>query len=95
MVRVSVSFVVPPPQKKAFKTHFQSAFLPAISSQRGFMECLLLSPDDTPESCLRLDITFASSEEQRAWVADPLHDQVFGPLSDLAETVEVERLTVS
>jgi len=65
--------------------------------QPGFMSAALLKslPDDQldvlqaikPKGEFELVAFWCSEEERAAWVARPIHDEVFGPVIELSENV--------
>ena len=83
----------------------QDTWLQAMSEQPGFVSAAILTPfpDDalanlqavTPEHTFEV-VSFWSSEKERlAWVARPIHDQVFVPVTDLADSVSYTVQTVA
>ena len=79
-------------------------WMAAMSEQPGFLRAVLLKPfpDDEldklhaakPTSTFETVAFWRSEEERQAWVARPIHDQVFNPLLELADDVSYTLQTV-
>ena len=79
-------------------------WMAAMSEQPGFLRAALLKPfsDDEleklqaakPQSAFETVAFWRTEEERLAWVARPIHDQVFNPLLDLADDVSYTLQTV-
>lgn len=84
-VRLSIDCNFDANHRMEFLRVFSEDFYPAISSQDGFIECLLLTKsDELSDECLgtiRIDITFNSELERQNWVASEIHQKVWGRLS--------------
>ncbi len=71
---------------------YQESFVPAISSQQGFLAVhLLRSYDD--DSSYRLTIAFASRDLQQMWVASELHQQVWSQIEACCANYDVKAFT--
>lgn len=75
------------------KKRFEFEFLPAISRQEGFRDCLLLQERDNPDH-IELLIAFTSEELRMQWVRSKEHERVWPLLSELFERLEVYRYDV-
>jgi heme-degrading monooxygenase HmoA len=75
------------------KNRFELMFLPVISQQEGFTNCLLLRDRDNPD-CIELLITFTSEELRMQWVRSAEHERVWKLLSELFGRLEVYRYDV-
>lgn len=97
MVRVSVTIDAAPDNTSEVVRRFNESFYPAICTQSGFLECVLLrethrrNSDDLQH--LRMDISFRSEQERLNWVETELHDDVFALL--VQDAVNYEALHLS
>ncbi len=83
----------------------QDTWLQAMSEQPGFVSAAILTPfpDDAladleavrPEHTFEVVSFWRSEKERLAWVARPIHDQVFIPVMDLAASVSFTVQTVA
>src|SRR5262249_6094193 len=82
-VQLHVDMDVDPTKEKNLLATYRTHFRPAISKQPGFAEVKLLklvsamvgsAPANTS---YRLLIIFQTEEQRKAWVATPLHQQVW------------------
>ena len=79
-------------------------WMAAMSEQPGFLRAALLKPfsDDEldklraarPQSTFETVAFWRTEEERLAWVARPIHDQVFNPLLELVDDVSYTLQTV-
>ena len=79
-------------------------WMAAMSEQRGFLRAALLKPfpDEEldklqaakPASTFETVAFWRTEEERLAWVARPIHDQIFNPLLELADDVSYTLQTV-
>ena len=79
-------------------------WIAAMSKQPGFLRAALLKPfpDDEldklqaakPATTFETVAFWRTEEERQAWVARPIHDQVFDPLLKLADEVSYTLQTV-
>lgn len=86
-----------PGKEAALEEGIKSSWLKAMAEQPGFVSAALLQPfadEDMekgggvkPEHTLEVLSLWRSEEDRLAWVARPIHDQVFLPLLDLTESV--------
>jgi hypothetical protein len=92
-----VDCLLPTDNERAFLESFQKLFLPAISSQDGYLDCLMLVVTEEPKIGellrYRIDITFASEPQRQKWVKSKLHEDVFGQLSALTSEYSAVHLT--
>jgi heme-degrading monooxygenase HmoA len=70
-----VELEVTPGEETRLLNDFASRFRPAIASQPGFVSVQLLQPREGATWLMLID--FASDNERLAWVATPLHAQVW------------------
>jgi heme-degrading monooxygenase HmoA len=75
------------------KKRFECNFLPIISRQEGFIDCLLLRDRDNSDH-IELVIAFTSEELRMQWVRSSEHEGVWPLLSQLFEKIEVYRYDV-
>jgi len=84
-------------REKELDSAIQGGWLPAMSEQPGFMAAAVVSPYDhtelealgavAPAPALEAVSFWRSETERLAWVARPIHDEVFAKVIDAAEEV--------
>ena len=72
-------------------------WLPAMSDQPGFVNCALIKPLPEPElsameagsppAPFEVVAFWQSEQERKEWAARPIHDEVFTPVLDAADSV--------
>lgn len=83
-------------QAEALQTAIKATWISTMSEQPGFVRAAMLTPFDDEDSDDIEVISYWESEELRLeWVARPIHDQVFEPIGELAETISSAVKTVS
>ena len=70
-----VELEVTPGEETQLISDFASRFRPAIAAQPGFVSVHMLRPREGASWLMLID--FASENERLAWVATPLHAQVW------------------
>ncbi len=83
-------------QAEALQNVIRDTWISAMSEQSGFVQAVMLTPfgDDNSEDIEV--VSYWESEQLRLeWVARPIHDQVFEPIMELAESVSPTVKTVS
>lgn len=81
-IQLHVDLQVDPAQEKEMLHNFHTIFRPAASKQPGFIGVKMLKLRSTlagaaPAANYRFELTFASEEQRKAWVATPTHQQVW------------------
>jgi heme-degrading monooxygenase HmoA len=71
---------------------YQESFVPAISSQQGFVAVDLLRSYDEDGS-YRLTIAFSNRDLQQIWVASELHQQVWSQIEACCTGYSVKAFT--
>jgi antibiotic biosynthesis monooxygenase (ABM) superfamily enzyme len=97
MISLHVTMTAKPGKEAALEAAIRDSWIAAMAKQPGFLHAALLKPfpDDALDALGALKpshafeiISFWESEKLRLeWVARPIHDQVFMPLLELAESV--------
>ena len=77
MFILHVDIVLKPNSWENLSRTYRDKFVPAISTQAGFVNTMLLRPVEKGEFDNRLVIEFESHETQQAWVATDVHQQVW------------------
>jgi heme-degrading monooxygenase HmoA len=77
MFVLHVDIVLKPNTWEILSRTYIDRFMPAISTQPGYVSAILLRPVEKGEFDTRLVIEFESHEKQQAWVATGLHQQVW------------------
>jgi len=99
LVRLNVNCNVSHANDAAFQAAYNENFYPAIITQSGYLECLLLKATEDSKDLdpihYRLDITFASEAERATWVAKDIHQEVWGKLSGTMKDFNVLHLTIN
>ena len=87
-------------QAEALQSAIRDTWISTMSEQPGFVRAAMLTPfgngngEDGDSGDIEV-ISYWESEELRLeWVARPIHDQVFAPIGDLAESVSSTVKTV-
>ena len=87
-------------QAAALQTAIEETWISTMSEQPGFVQAAMLTAfgagdgEDGDSGDIEV-ISYWESEELRLeWVARPIHDQVFAPIGDLAESVSSTVKTV-
>ena len=91
-------YLTPAPGKEAeLDSAVSDAWMPAMAEQPGFVSAAVLAPfsgdalaalgASVPEHAVEVVAFWTSEEERLAWVARPIHDQVFQEVLDAAESV--------
>ena len=82
-IQLHVDLQVDPAQEKEMLHNFHTIFRPAASKQPGFIDVKMLKlrsalAGAAPAAAnYRFELTFASEEQRKAWVATPTHQQVW------------------
>lgn len=104
MISLHVYLTPKPGREKDLADAICNKWLVAMSEQPGFLSAGLLEPfpDDelaklgasTPETTYEVISLWQSEEERLAWVARPIHDEVFAGVIDASETVKYTLQTI-
>jgi heme-degrading monooxygenase HmoA len=81
---------------EALRAAINDPWISTMAQQPGFVQAAMLTPfgDDASEDIEV--VSYWESEELRLeWVARPIHDEVFGPIMENAETISPTVKTVS
>ena len=92
-------------KERELEAAVRDQWLAAMSEQPGFLRAAVLKPfagDDlarleavTPASAIEVVAFWRSERDRLAWVARPLHDQVFSTVLELASSVSYTLQTVT
>lgn len=83
-------------QAETLQAAIQDPWISTMSEQPGFVQAAMLTPFDDDDSGDIEVVSYWESEELRLeWVARPIHDEVFAPIMEHAETVSPTVKTVS
>lgn len=103
---ISLNVYLTPKAGKAgeLESAVREGWLGTMAAQPGFLSAALLKPfgDDElaklqavkPTGAFELVAFWRSEEERAAWVARPIHDEVFGPVIAASESVSYTVQTV-
>ena len=83
-------------QPEALQNAIRDTWISAMSEQPGFVQAAMLTPfeDDVSEDIEV--VSYWESEQLRLeWAARPIHDEVFAPIMELAESISATVKTVS
>lgn len=105
MISLHVYLTAKPGKERELEAGIKDKWLAAMAKQPGFVSCALVTPF-TPGTLEKLGalkpqhtfevIAFWRSEEERlAWVARPIHNEVFLPLQPLATKIASTLQTVA
>ena len=97
MISLHVYFTPKIGQDKALENGISEEWITEMAMQEGFLKAVTLKrfSDSSikkvggiiPENLFEVISYWNSEEERLAWVAKPIHDQVFNPLIALSEKV--------
>ena len=80
---------------EALQTAIRDTWISTMSEQPGFVQAAMLTVFGDGDSEDIEVVSYWESEELRLeWVARPIHDQVFAPIMELAESVSPTVKTV-
>lgn len=85
-------------QAEALQAAILDPWINTMAEQPGFIQAAMLTPfgEDAESSDDIEVVSYWESEELRLeWVARPIHDEVFGPIMEHAESVSPTVKTVS
>ncbi len=84
-------------EAEALQAAILDPWISTMSEQPGFVQAAMLTPfGDGDESGDIEVVSYWESEELRLeWVARPIHDEVFAPIMELAESVSPTVKTVN
>ena len=94
MFILHVDIVLKPNSRGSLSATYRDKFMPAISTQPGYVNAKLLRPVQKGEFDHRLVIEFESHETQQAWVATDLHQQVWPEMEASIEKYAVHSFEV-
>ncbi len=104
MISLNVYFTPKPGKDGDLESAIRDKWVAAMSEQPGFLRAAILKPfpeDDLarlqaikPQSALEVVAFWRSEDERAAWVARPIHNQVFLPLLELSDRVTYTVQTV-
>ena len=91
-------------QETALESAIRDKWMPAMAEQPGFVSAAVVEPfsDEKlaeleavkPESAFECVAFWQSESERLAWVARPIHDQVFSQVVDASDSVTYTLQTV-
>jgi len=97
-IRFRIRFTVPQPQATPFLDMLEREYVPALAVQPGFRAARVLSPfpeqlsDEigavTRPGVYELEFDFTSEAARRDWVAQPVHDRLWGRAVELSAAQE-------
>lgn len=76
MFVLHIDLTLEPGKQQALRQSWRDAFYPAVASQAGFAEALLLYPTEGAAP-YRIVLVFDQQSSQQAWAASELHQQVW------------------
>lgn len=104
MISLHVYLKAKPGKERDLEAGIKDSWLAAMAKQPGFVSCALVNPFSEealkklgakkPDHTFEVIAFWRSEEERLAWVARPIHDQVFRPLQPLASSIESTLQTV-
>ena len=96
MITLHVYLTAKPGQAEALQAAILDPWISTMSEQPGFVQAAMLTPFEDEGSEDIEVVSYWESEELRLeWVARPIHDEVFAPIMEHAETVSPTVKTVS
>lgn len=96
MITLHVYLTPVPGKDEALQAAIRDPWISTMSEQPGFVQAAMLTPFGDGESNDIEVVSYWESEGLRLeWVARPVHDQVFEPIMELAESVSPIVKTVS
>lgn len=97
MISLHVYFNPKSGHEKALENRISEKWIHAMAKQKGFLKAVLLKKlEDSsimktggkiPDNVFEVISYWNSEEERLAWVAKPIHDEVFNPLIEISEEV--------
>lgn len=84
MVVLTIVLDFAPENATGIAANFRSRFLPAIATQKGFVDAALGQRPDAPGQGLIL-LFFKTEEQRLAWVASPEHDPAWNSIASLCK----------
>ena len=83
-------------QAEALKAAIRDTWIAAMSEQPGFTRAAMLTAfEDEGSEEIEVVSSWQSEQQRLEWVARPVHDQVFEPIMELAESISSTVKTVS
>ncbi len=96
MITLHVYLTPIPGQAEALQAAIFDPWISTMSEQPGFVQAAMLTPFEDEDSDDIEVVSYWESEELRLeWVARPIHDEVFAPIMEHAESVSPTVKTVS
>ncbi len=96
MITLHVYLTPKPGQAEALQAAILDPWISTMSEQPGFVQAAMLTPFEDEDSEDIEVVSYWESEELRLeWVARPIHDEVFAPIMEHAESVSPTVKTVS
>lgn len=86
MVELHIFLEPQPGKEKELYNAFLKNFKPAVSSQKGFVEAVLLKPHDSLRA-YTIALRFESEELRQRWASSEAHEDAFPRLAALCSVV--------
>ena len=95
MITLHVYLTPKPDQAEALQAAIQTTWISTMSKQLGFVQAAMLTAfEDEGTEEIEIVSYWESEQLRLEWVARPVHDQVFEPIMELAESISSTVKTV-